>query len=298
VNTALLPDQTSPEEIEDTMTTLSELGIPVVEGGESEEEPAVAEIDHGETRGNLNHDVSRPDDPVRMYLRQMSSVALLSREGEIAIAKRIEAGREVMIGGIYESPLTAHAVIGWRDALAEGTMLLRDIIDLDAMFRGNGFGPSGAVAASAVPRPAGGADHDTDRDCRGNLVEIESSLRSEEGDGAESSISSAEIEAQLKPGVIAICDAITDIHKNLHWLQDERIVAMHKREAPSLASERRYHKLKFESIQLLRRVHLNNARIEQLMERLYELNRRLVSEEGRLLRLAENAGVNRHEFLS
>jgi hypothetical protein len=119
-----------------------------------------------------------------------------------------------------------------------------------AIFRGSGFDPSGTVAASVVSTPAGGADHDTDKDGNGNLVENEGSPRGEEGDGAKSSISSAEIEAQLKPRVIAIFDAITDIHKNLHWLQDERIAAMHKREVLSLDSERRYHKLKFESIQL------------------------------------------------
>src|SRR5579864_4004142 len=140
LNAALPQDQVSSEQIEDTMTMLSELGINVIESEESEE-PAAAEAEDtdGEVRGNLDdEDIGRTDDPVRMYLREMGSVELLSREGEIAIAKRIEAGREMMIGGICESPLTIRALIAWRDALNEGKMLLRDVIDLDATY-GNAF---------------------------------------------------------------------------------------------------------------------------------------------------------------
>src|SRR5262244_2804683 len=141
LNAALPPDQVSSEQIEDTMTTLSELGVNVIENEESEE-PAAADVEDGdgEVRGNLDDDdIGRTDDPVRMYLREMGSVELLSREGEIAIAKRIEAGREMMIGGICENPLTIRAIIGWRDALNEGKMLLRDIIDLDATYGSGGF---------------------------------------------------------------------------------------------------------------------------------------------------------------
>src|SRR5881398_656840 len=137
LNAALPQDQVSSEQIEDTMTMLSELGINVIESEESEE-PAEAEAEsedgESEARGNVDDDIGRTDDPVRMYLREMGSVELLSREGEIAIAKRIEAGREMMIGGICENPLTVRALVGWRDALNEGKMLLRDIIDLDATY--------------------------------------------------------------------------------------------------------------------------------------------------------------------
>src|ERR1700741_5104323 len=153
LNAALPPDQVSSEQIEDTMTTLSELGINVIENEESEE-PAAAEADDGdgEGRGNLDDDdVGRTDDPVRMYLREMGSVELLSREGEIAIAKRIEAGREMMIGGICESPLTIRALIGWRDSLNLGKMLLRDIIDLDATYGSGGFEPVAEAAVVAPP---------------------------------------------------------------------------------------------------------------------------------------------------
>ena len=153
LNAALPPDQVSSEQIEDTMTMLSELGINVIENEESEE-PAAAEAEEGdgEVRGNLDDDdIGRTDDPVRMYLREMGSVELLSREGEIAIAKRIEAGREMMIGGICENPMTIRAIIGWRDALNEGKMLLRDIIDLDATYGSGGFEPVPAEIAVVVP---------------------------------------------------------------------------------------------------------------------------------------------------
>src|SRR5487761_1535474 len=145
LNAALPPEQVSSEQIEDTMTMLSELGVNVVESEESDEAPAAADGEEGEARsgGNVaDEDIGRTDDPVRMYLREMGSVELLSREGEIAIAKRIEAGREMMIGGICESPLTIRALIGWRDALNEGKILLRDIVDLDATYGNNAFDAS------------------------------------------------------------------------------------------------------------------------------------------------------------
>src|SRR5580698_6887159 len=159
LNAALPTDQVSSEQIEDTMTMLSELGINVVES-EDTEEPASAEAEDGESevRGNLDDDdIGRTDDPVRMYLREMGSVELLSREGEIAIAKRIEAGREMMIGGICESPLTMRAIIAWRDALNDGKMLLRDVIDLDATYGNTVIDQAepGTVVV-LVPAPADG----------------------------------------------------------------------------------------------------------------------------------------------
>src|SRR2546428_2702243 len=149
LNAALPQDQVSSEQIEDTMTMLSELGINVIESEESEE-PAEAEAEDGESevRGNVDDDdIGRTDDPVRMYLREMGSVELLSREGEIAIAKRIEAGREAMIAGLCESPLTFQAIIIWRDELNEGKVFLRDIIDLEATYAG--------PDAKGMPQPPG-----------------------------------------------------------------------------------------------------------------------------------------------
>ena len=316
LNAALPPEQVSSELIEDTMTTLSELGVNVIENEESEEPPAAdAEDGDGEVRGNLDDDdIGRTDDPVRMYLREMGSVELLSREGEIAIAKRIEAGREMMIGGICENPMTIRAIIAWRDALNEGKMLLRDIIDLDATYGSGVFGPVAAEisvdvapegAAAPVPGEAvqnGAAAAESGEAANGDevaseLAEIESELAVEEGEGEESSISLAAMEAQLKPSALATFDAIAETYKRLHRLQDQRINALQKGEPLPRVTERRYEKLKAEIIENVKRVRLNNTRIEYLVDQLYEVNRRLVSDEGRLLRLAESAGIRRSEFL-
>jgi RNA polymerase primary sigma factor len=326
LNAALPPDQVSSEQIEDTMTMLSELGINVIENEESEE-PAAAEADDGdgEVRGNLDDDdIGRTDDPVRMYLREMGSVELLSREGEIAIAKRIEAGREMMIGGICENPMTMRAIVGWRDALNEGKMLLRDIIDLDATYGSGGFEPVPAEAAVVPPEAeavqpvvteaqddagnAAGAGAPTangtngatpvnGEDAAGELSEIESELAVDEADGEESSISLAAMEAQLKPSALATFDEIGETYKRLYRLQDQRINALQKGEPLPKVTERRYEKLKAEIIENVKRVRLNNMRIEYLVEQLYDVNRRLVSDEGRFLRLAENAGIRRADFL-
>jgi len=302
LNAALPQDQVSSEQIEDTMTMLSELGVNLIESEESEE-PAAAETEEAdsEVRGNLDDDdIGRTDDPVRMYLREMGSVELLSREGEIAIAKRIEAGREMMIGGICENPLTIRAIIGWRDALNEGRMLLRDIIDLDATYGTGGFEQVPAEAVVIVPSepdPEPKADAANGEDPTGELVGIESELVVEEAEGEESSVSLAAMEAQLKPSALATFDVIADIHKRLRRLQDQRINALQKGETLPRATERRYEKLKATIIEDVKRVRLNNTRIEDLVEQLYEVNRRLVADEGRLLRLAESAGIKRAEFL-
>src|ERR1700686_4209528 len=204
LNAALPQDQVSSEQIEDTMTMLSELGINVIESEESEE-PAEAEAEDGETetRGNVDgDDIGRTDDPVRMYLREMGSVELLSREGEIAIAKRIEAGRDMMIGGICENPLTIRAIVGWRDALVDGKMLLRDIIDLDATYGSNVFAqPSdiagegdGATHGATPPAAAthgatnGAAPAEAEPGADGYVIP---GLAREEGEGEKSSISLA-----------------------------------------------------------------------------------------------------------
>src|SRR5438874_385350 len=319
LNAALPPDQVSSEQIEDTMTMLSELGVNVIENEESEE-PATpdAEEGDGEVRGNLDDDdIGRTDDPVRMYLREMGSVELLSREGEIAIAKRIEAGREMMIGGICENPMTIRAIIAWRDALNEGKMLLRDIIDLDATYGSGVFGPvptepaeivaaapeGGSIEGEGGDGARNGADPSENgvagngEDVAKELAEIESELAVEEAEGEESSISLAAMEAQLKPSALATFDTIAETYKRLHRLQDQRINALQKGEPLPRVTERRYEKLKAEIIDNVKRVRLNNTRIEYLVDQLYEVNRRLVADEGRLLRLAESAGIRRSEFL-
>ena len=297
---ATLPlDQLSSEEIEDTMTMLSELGITVTESDESEE-PVAPEGEPAKARGNLDHDdIGRTDDPVRMYLREMRSVQLLSREGEVAIAKRIEAGREMMFGAIRESPLTFDAILGWRDALNEGKMLLRDIIDLDATY-GGGFDRAVVFAlGEAVATPPAGGKPASKYESAGKIAagEIESERGAAEAKDDESSISPAAMEAELTLDIVGTFDAMAQIHRKLRKLQHQRITDLSKCEVPPWTTERCYDKLRFESIELLKRVRLNSTRIEHLVEQLYELNRQLVSEEARLLRLAETVGLRRREFL-
>src|SRR5215471_1787381 len=273
LNAALPQDQVSSEQIEDTMTMLSELGVNVIESEESDE-PAEAEAEEaeGEARGNVDEDdIGRTDDPVRMYLREMGSVELLSREGEIAIAKRIEAGREMMIGGLCESPLTMRALIGWRDALNEGKMLLRDVIDLDATY-GSAFTEEGAeeeVLAEEEPPPGEGEGEEG-----APLAEGEAPP-GEEGDGEDAAISLAAMEAELKPSVLATLDNIAQLYKKLHRLQDQRLSALQEGEELAKAGEKRYDKLKLQMIDAMKSVRLNNTRIEHLVEQLYALNRRL-----------------------
>jgi RNA polymerase primary sigma factor len=272
LNAALPTDQVSSEQIEDTMTMLSELGINVVEN-EDAEEPAAADSEDGEAeaRGNLDDDdIGRTDDPVRMYLREMGSVELLSREGEIAIAKRIEAGREMMIGGICESPLTVRALVLWRDALEEGKMLLRDIIDLDATYASTAIDPADPAAVVVVPpldAAAGAEEEDEEAEVEvEEEVVAEGGIDGEDGEGEESSVSLATMEAQLRPSVVAIFDQVAEIHKKLGKLQDQRVSSIVKGAPLARATDRRYDKLKDEAIELLQHIRFNNTRIEHLVE--------------------------------
>src|SRR5437660_12657972 len=189
LNAALPQDQVSSEQIEDTMTRLSELGVNVIESEESDE-PTAAEGDEAdsEVRGNLDDDdIGRTDDPVRMYLREMGSVELLSREGEIAIAKRIEAGREMMIGGICDSPLTARALLLWRDALNENKMLLRDIIDLDATYGNAVLDEAEAAMAKVAAAAANGEEEAAEGEADGEEEAAEGEAEAEDADGEDSS---------------------------------------------------------------------------------------------------------------
>jgi RNA polymerase primary sigma factor len=292
LNAALPQDQVSSEQIEDTMTMLSEAGVNVVEAEEADEPAAAAttgEEEDSESRaGNLDdEDIGRTDDPVRMYLREMGSVELLSREGEIAIAKRIEAGREMMIGGICESPLTMKAIIGWRDALNAAKILLRDVVDLDATYGSNNAfegGEEGALPAEGVEAP---------------VDEIEPEPESEgEGEGEEASISLSAMEAQLKPTVIAAFDKIADIYKKLAKLHESRVEAAQRGEEMPKATDKRYAKLKEEMVEAMQGIRLNNQRIEALVQQLYDLNRGMMALEGKLLRVAEGSGVKRPDFLN
>jgi RNA polymerase primary sigma factor len=296
LNAALPPEQVSSEQIEDTMTMLSELGVNVVESEEADDGDE-EESDGEGSSGNLNdEDIGRTDDPVRMYLREMGSVELLSREGEIAIAKRIEAGREMMIGGICESPLTMRALIGWRDALNENRMLLRDIVDLDATYGNNAFETEEAAKQAAV---ANGEDPEAVEAAADAAAEPQpDGADGEDADAEENAISLAAMEAELKPGVVAILDEIAALYKKLQKRQDNRLKSLNEGEELGKSAERNYDKLKSEIVEAMKTVRLNNGRIEQLVDQLYGLNRRLVTAEGKLLRLAESAGVKRQDFLN
>ena len=329
LNAALPQDQSSSEQIEDTMAMLSEMGINVIESEETDDAAAPEPATDGEARvsGNLDDDdIGRTDDPVRMYLREMGSVELLSREGEIAIAKRIEAGREMMIGAICESPLTIRAIIGWHDALKEGQMLLRDIIDLDATFGTSPFGvveglaveglPIGleaevelvdaepaaeAPGQPAPPAPAAAAK-EGDEEAGDDIIAPERpeiDLEAEgDPDGDENGMSLSAMEAALKPQVLETFAAIAITYERLHKLHESRLTAIQKGEDTSRQSDKKYDRLKGEMIELVNQVRLNNGRIEQLVEQLYSLNRRLTSHEGKLLRLATDCKIKREDFLT
>src|SRR5262249_27185127 len=255
----------------------------------------------------------RTDDPVRMYLREMGSVELLSREGEIAIAKRIEAGREAMIAGLCESPLTFQAIIIWRDELNEGKVFLRDIIDLEATYAGpdakampgpvigadgqpvasapvqGALGASGLAQTAAPPAAAVAATpfKAAPERSNGEAVEPPPGEGDFDDDDMENSLSLAAIEAELKPKVIETFDNIADAYKRLRRLQDQDIEFKLKNTTLSPAQERRYKKLKDEIISEVKSLRLNQARIDALVEQLYDINKRLVGYEGRLMRLAE-----------
>jgi len=325
LNAALPPDQVSSEQIEDTMSMLSEMGVNVVEnedtGDAADAKSTEVAFAEKEKKGNVDEaDLGRTDDPVRMYLREMGSVELLSREGEIAIAKRIEAGREMMIGGICENPLTIRAIVSWHDALIAEEMLLRDIIDLDATHGGGPGQTKNQNQINANPNatpPAGGqpaADGKTPGAAGSEKAEAPKILGKPKHPGAptgapdgdsdddddeneEQNLSLAALEAKLTPEVVETFEKITKTYKKLHKLQIIRLEAIHHGDDIKPAQEKRYGKLRHELIDLMEGVHLNNARIEQLMDQLYGLNRALITAEGKLLRMATNSKIKRVDFL-
>ena len=296
LNTVLPPDQNSSEQIEDVMASLSEMGIQVVESEESEDgEAPVAKVEKAEEAeeeeqtGNVDEaSLGRTDDPVRMYLREMGSVELLSREGEIAIAKRIEAWRDMMISGLCESPLTFKAIINWHDQLKAGRMLLRDIVDLEAT--------QGAGEVPAEPAADGAAPGDPAADGAAPAFEpVEEIEVDEEGEGAGMSLSA--LEEKLKPEVLATFEEIEALYKKLHKMQHRRLESITSGEEVNIRSEKTYEKSREELVHKVEQVRLHNNRIEELVTQLKQLNQRLTTLEGQLMRRAEGCKVNRDEFL-
>jgi RNA polymerase primary sigma factor len=288
MNKALPAQEFSSEQIEDAMATITDVGVQIVEseddfeeGAESEEKEDKEDKEEKgeyESGGNINSDdTGRTDDPVRMYLREMGSVELLSREGEIAIAKRIEAGREMMIGGICESPLAIESLIAWYNALQKGDILLREVIDLDATYSGDEE-PTAAVMGEEPEEPAEGAEGG-------------------EASEDEGGVSLSKMEEELLPQVFETFGKIQKTYKKMQKIQVERLESVVKGKEPPGPINKKYEAVKAEMVTLMNEVRLNNARIEQLVDRLYKMNRNLVGMEGRLMRLAVDCGVKREDFL-
>jgi len=322
LNAVLPSEEVSSEQIEDTMSMLSDMGITVVESEDQEEAAAAPEgeeaAEEEETGGRAvapapavpavtttrSEPTERTDDPVRMYLRDMGSVELLSREGEIAIAKRIEAGREAMIAGLCESPLTFQAVIIWRDELNNAKILLRDIIDLEATYEGPEAkaAPPPVVAphveappvAAAAPAPAAVAANGA---ADGETGEPRPEGELDDEDEYENALSLAAMEAELKPKVLETFDNIAATYKKLRKLQDKKVEMQVASEQFNRSQQRGYDKLRDEIIGYVKSLSLNNARIESLVEQLYSINKRLVAQESRLMRLADSYGVPRQHFI-
>jgi len=298
LNKVLPSEEFSADQIEDIMSQLSEMGISVVESeeeAETQEEDgprAIAAREEGKPpAGNAREDADRTDDPVRMYLREMGSVELLSREGEIAIAKRIEAGRDAMIRGLCESPLTFEAIMVWRDELRNQQILLRDIIDLEATYA---VETGGAALPAALDGPAPEAASETE----GAAPEGAEGEDSEDGEfDDEAAISMSAMEAELREGVMATLDAIATEFERFRALQDKRIDLRLKGKALPETQASSYAVAQAKITEELKKLKLNNARIETLVEQLYTINKKLIGLEGRLMRLAEANGVPRGDFL-
>ncbi|MCE9506983.1 MAG: RNA polymerase sigma factor RpoD [Alphaproteobacteria bacterium] len=326
LNRLLPAGEFTSEQIDETMSMLSDIGINLVEeeaDAEEEAAPAAAAAD-GEDEaaaGNLaKADLGRTDDPVRMYLREMGSVELLSREGEIAIAKRIEAGRAMMIGGICESPLTIQAIMTWYKALENGEMLLRDIIDLEATYGegdpetggAGGFEEKAKAVQAAVAEKLDKKEKDLLKEEEARKKALAKKARSEddiiiddepvkpveeEGEMDETSLSMAAMEAELKPQVIETFKTITKAHKKLAKVQEDRRLALKETKEIPKRLQDSYRKCKTELVDLMQSVRLNVHRSEQLIDQLYSMNRKLIGHEGQIMRMAVACGVGRESFL-
>ncbi|EEX16489.1 RNA polymerase sigma factor RpoD [Citreicella sp. SE45] len=310
LNQVLPPDQVSSDQIEDVMSMLSEMGIQVTEDdeeGESDDDKdnkgSTELVDASRGRdvalsSGQNEKLDRTDDPVRMYLREMGSVELLSREGEIAIAKRIEAGRNTMIAGLCESPLTFQAITIWHQELLEEEILLRDVIDLETTF-GNQMDEEGDLEGTVVDTGSGSVSEKPRRDepeldADGNPIARED----DEDDDEQANMSLAAMETALKPRVLETLERISRDYEELAEMQDARISATLNEDGSfSQSDEALYQKLRSEIVELVNGLHLHNNRIEALIDQLYGINRRIMSIDSSMVKLADQARINRREFV-
>ncbi|MDX2483652.1 MAG: RNA polymerase sigma factor RpoD [Pseudodonghicola sp.] len=306
LNQVLPPDQVSSEQIEDVMSMLSEMGINIIEDEEAEEEEQKGSTEVTTTESarevtlasQQSEKLDRTDDPVRMYLREMGSVELLSREGEIAIAKRIEAGRNTMIAGLCESPLTFQAITIWHDELLSEDILLRDVIDLETTF-GNLMGddeeptvPIVNTATVATPKPQEASSPELDAD--GNPIAKDD----DDDEDEQANMSLAAMEAALKDQVLSTLQGISLDYAQLSDMQDSRIAAtLGDTGAFSAKDEAIYQKLRSEIVELVNGLHLHNNRIEALIDQLYGINRRVMVIDSAMVKLADQARINRREFI-
>ena len=341
LNKALPPERESSENIEDIMTNISDLGISIIAESDVDSfEPDAVEDDNyddmDDEGGNFDEkDLGRSDDPVRMYLKEMGSVELLSRDGEIAIAKRIEAGKTVMIDGLCESPMTIKAIAGWRDELVEGTMQLRDIIDLEMMYGadvdGMEFEEEVDSANEDLSKVADDLESkenldDIDEDLADDDMELDSMADDEpeeddesgdelhgdeegedhdsdedddlDGNGGRTSASVSAMEEALKEPVLDILNKISSYYDDLKKIQQKRVAAIIAGKKVAADVEKHYLEVKKDLVELMSSIHLNATRVEQLVEQLNELNRRLMGLEGKLMRYALSCKIKREDFLA
>ena len=306
LNKVLPPEQIASEQIEDVMSMLSEMGINIVENEEGEEEPLGTTdlVESNQTKEvavstSTTEVLDRTDDPVRMYLREMGSVELLSREGEIAIAKRIEAGRNTMISGLCESPLTFQAITIWRDELLNEDILLRDVIDLEATFVTSEGEEGGLIVTPSVPEPSvvkgTKAEDKQELDADGDI--IQSDYEDEDEDEKEN-MSLTAMEDVLKPRVLETLELIAKNYNRLSKLQDFRISAtLNEEKKFSKKQETTYQNLRVEIMESVNSLHLHNNRIEALIDQMYGINRKIMSIDSTMVKLADLARINRREFI-
>ena len=312
LNAALPPGEYTSEQIEDIHSAINEMGFNIVD----QQEETTTEDNEDRTSGNLSDEEgARSDDPVRMYLREMGSVELLSREGEISIAKRIEAGKELMIGGIYESPLAMRAFLKWRDEIDDGTMLLRDVIDLETTYARINGGANEPIISSYNNKDLklNKIENDTNDLSIGTKItndnqEVKSNLEQENEDEAEDedenendddiNLSLVAMEAEIKEQILGMIDKVAKSFKEILTLSDRRIARMRKAEPLVSRSEKRLLELKVILIEQMEKIYLNHNRQEELIDQMYGLNRQISSIEGNLLRMAEDCGVKRKVFIS
>ena len=315
LNSALPPGEYSSEQIEDIHSAINDMGLNIID----QQDESSNEDAEDKNAGNLSDDEgARSDDPVRMYLKEMGSVELLSREGEISIAKRIEAGKELMIGGIYESPLAMRAFLKWRDEVDDGTMLLRDIIDLETTYaRINGGANEPDIVNDNIDKikfddlnvvlktnPKNSLDETNDKEIDDETSDDEESDDEKENDSENNSedeeinLSLVAMETEIKDQILSIIDQVAGTFKEILTLSERRIARLRKGEPLVPRSENRLSELRILLIEQMEKIYLNNNRQEELIDQMYGLNRQITNVEGSLLRLAENSGVNRKDFIN